>query len=221
MKRILVAVLLIVSILGIASPSDAQVSLGIKGGTNFAKLGGADAGDNSSITGITGGGYMVVKLSESLSFQPEVLFTQRGTKMTVDQVTDAKFKLGYFEVPMLLRISPPMTDAKSRPHLIAGPSIGFKTSCKVQGDAGSISVDVKCSDPNFDIPLKSTEFGLIAGGGADFNVGRVVVGLDARYYLGLTKIDDSSNPDDVKNRGIGIMLGVRFPLGGTTLMAAR
>ena len=36
--------------------------------------------------------------------------------------------------------------------------------------------------------------------------------LEGRYYMGATNVIDV-DPSDVKNRGIGIMAGVEFPLG--------
>jgi hypothetical protein len=36
--------------------------------------------------------------------------------------------------------------------------------------------------------------------------------LDARYYFGLTKIDNTENPEDVRNRYFSVTLGYRFHL---------
>ena len=36
--------------------------------------------------------------------------------------------------------------------------------------------------------------------------------LDARYYFGLTKIDKTANPEDVRNRYFSVTLGYRFHL---------
>ena len=51
--------------------------------------------------------------------------------------------------------------------------------------------------------VKSTDFGSVLGFG--LNVGPIYV--DVRYNMGLSTIDDSANPDDIKNRVISFNVG--------------
>jgi len=55
----------------------------------------------------------------------------------------------------------------------------------------------------------------------DMAVGKAFLVLDLRYTLGLTSIDDDSNPSDIKHRAFSIMAGFRYPLGGYTTTAAQ
>ena len=60
--------------------------------------------------------------------------------------------------------------------------------------------------------MKSTEFGLQFGGGIGFPVGKGELGVDIRYILGLSTIDDSADEADVKNNVININLYYGFSL---------
>ena len=55
---------------------------------------------------------------------------------------------------------------------------------------------------------KSVDFGIPVGLSYEF----MNVSLDARYYWGLTKIDKTENPENVKNQYLSIALGYRFRL---------
>ena len=59
--------------------------------------------------------------------------------------------------------------------------------------------------------LRSIDFGAMAGLGIDIATsGSLSVSLDVLYNLGLSSISES---DDVKNRALSIMAGIRGPLG--------
>jgi len=89
------------------------------------------------------------------------------------------------------------------PCLFAGPYLAF-----------NLSAESYIDDQEFDIKdqVKSTDYGLVIGGGLDYNllVGQLI--FDARYVLGLTSIDDTTDADDVKNTGIMIMAGYGFSM---------
>jgi len=55
---------------------------------------------------------------------------------------------------------------------------------------------------------KSIDFGIPIGLSYEYKS----IKLDARYYFGLTKIDKTENPENIRNRFITIHLGYRFRL---------
>lgn len=55
---------------------------------------------------------------------------------------------------------------------------------------------------------KSVDFGIPVG--LSYEYKNIV--LDARYYFGLTKIDNTVDPEDLRNRNFSITLGYRFYL---------
>ena len=64
--------------------------------------------------------------------------------------------------------------------------------------------------------VKNIDFGLAFGGGVSLPMGNKTVFVEGRYSLGLTDINDDSDPDadKIKTKGIQIMAGITFPLGG-------
>jgi hypothetical protein len=126
--------------------------------------------------------------------------------------------LSYLSFPILGKIVFGKEGA-IRPYLLAGPEIGFLLSAEEQGE-GKMTVtamgtsQTESIDETIDIKddLESTEFALNFGGGVVIPMGNTNLFLDARYGLGLTKINKESGAgvNDVKNNIIYINLGILF-----------
>ncbi len=204
-----VAVLFAAS-LAVPQASAQNIKLGVKGGVNIATIGGSDAdslGDTKSKVGLVAGAFAEFMVGDIIGIQPEVLYSQKGVKSD-DLGVDAKIKLDYIEVPVLVKVNVPVEGSKVRPSFFVGPAIAFKASCKLQGSSGGTSASIDCEDAGANI--KSTDFGATAGGGIAFDVGGAEVGVEVRYTLGFTKIDDDPDPFDIKNRVFSIMGTVGF-----------
>ena len=174
----------------------ADTHAGVKGGVNIAnQTVDPSTGElQNSLPGYSMGVWWGVPVNRSLSIRPEALFTMKGDRQK-DSNMDASIKMSYIEVPVLATMSF-LQDAKTQPSLFVGPSLGFNVGAKAE--VGSASVDVKDQ-------TKSTEVGLVMGGGLDFAVGpKNTLGLDVRYNLGLTNVADASGVT-TKNQGICIM----------------
>lgn len=104
-----------------------------------------------------------------------------------------------------------------------GLQLGLLTSSKMEADVVMIEmVTVPYSGVVDDVPhpiyrssrvvqsdvCKSVDFGIPVG--LSYEYKNVV--LDARYYFGLTKIDNTPEPEDVRNRHFSFTLGYRFRL---------
>ena len=194
----------------------AQIKLGVKGGLNIADIGGSDVdslslGPIETKTGFIAGAFVEFMISDIFAIQPEVLYSQKGIKID-SSGADLKLKVDYIEIPVLLKINIPIEGSKVHPNVYAGPAVAFESSCKFAGSSGSVSAEVDCDDPQLGIMTTSTDFGLTFGGGLSFEVGGAEVGVDVRYTLGLTSIDDDDDPWDLKNKVISIMGTVGFPL---------
>ncbi len=203
---VVVAVLFAAS-LAVPQASAQGIKLGVKGGVNLAKLGGSDAGSTESKAGFVAGGFVEFMLGNMFAIQPEVLYSQKGAKESIGG-DEVKLKVDYVEVPLLLKLNIPIEGSKVHPSVYAGPAVAFKASCKLAADIGGVSASESCDDAGLEI--KSTDFGLAFGGGVSFDVGGAEVGVDVRYTLGLSSIDDFSDPDDIKNQVISIMGTVGF-----------
>ncbi len=198
-----------------AGQADAAKWAGFKAGVNLANIGGDDAGDDTSIrTGIMGGAFVGFGINEQFGVQIEGLYVMKGAKSTEEDSTltgvqkiDVTYKADYIEFPVLLAVRFPSGD-KMAFNLFAGPTFGF--NIKAEGEAEGVTVDFKDE-------TKSFELGAVVGGGFYYMLDSFSVVMDARYGLGATSISEEFEgvTPDVKNRGIGIMVGVAFPLGGS------
>ena len=199
MRKVVILVALLVAF---ASPAAAQGALfGAKVGVNFASLS-FDPEDEevetSMRTGFTAGVLLVVPANARIAFQPEVLFSQQGSKVEDPEnaANEGSIKLNYVNVPLLANIR--LGGGDNPVSLLVGPQIGFRTSAKAE--ANGEEEDLK----EF---TEGTDFGLVTGLSAMFR--NVVV--DARYIWGLSNINaDETDDQKVKNRVFTISVGVVF-----------
>lgn len=212
MRFPLKAVLVTAFLMTLPTVVAAQANVGFRGGLSLASLGGDDVEDLGSKTGLNIGGFVHVPLSDVVGLQFGAGFVQKGFKETELGV---KFEFGvdYLELPLLLTLSPPTTGNVGF-NFFFGPAVGFKTGCSVSGSEGGVKVSVDCDDPEFEVDLKSVDFGAMVGAGLDIGVtDNVSVVIEGFYNLGLTKIDDSGVDANVKNRAFAVLAGLSFSLG--------
>ncbi len=194
----------------LAASASAQ-TVGVKGGWAHPTLAGNDASGSSALNTVAGGGFAALNLSPLFALQLEALYAPKGAQ---DNSTDinGKLKVGYIEVPLFAKLLLPAQRSQVKPTVFAGPYIGFKASCNIEGTSSNITASMSCTDAG--LPIKSTDFGLSFGGGVGFPLGTRVSGLlEARYDLGLSKIFDSTPQADIKNRSLMVFAGVSVPVG--------
>jgi len=185
--------LAIVLVLLFATSVFAQgLAFGVKGGINYATLSGDDVVDASYKLGFAAGAVAAFDVMDMLVIQGEVLYSMKGAEYEGDISTD----LTYIEIPVLIKYTIPM-EGMIAPNLFIGPSLGILLS------AESNDVDIKDA-------TKTTDFGIVFGAGADFDLGTGKVTVDARYNYGFSSIDDTAAELDVKNGGISVMVGYLF-----------
>lgn len=168
-----------------------HVELGLKGGLNVATL---SVSNNSNIDPRISaylGGLAHIHISKEFAVQPEIFFSGQGAKSTVSNVVN-KANLNYIQVPVLLQY---LIGTGFR--LETGPQVGFLASAKQK--AGDVTVDVKNS-------YKKTDLAWVFGAGYLTSTG---VGFDARYNLGLSKINNDNGPK-VSNRVFSVGLFYQF-----------
>ena len=221
LRRCSWAVLGVLFAAGLAVPqASAQgIKLGVKGGVNVAKIGGGDLAEfendigasTDNKTGLVAGAFAEFMIGNLFAIQPEVLYSQKGAKAS-PAGDEYKLKGAYVEIPVLLKINIPIEGSKVHPHVYAGPAVGFKASCKVSGT--DVNADCESQEVEtllgFPLVIASTDFGVAFGGGVSVDVGGAEVGVDVRYTLGLTSIDDEVDPYHITNKVISIMGTVGF-----------
>jgi len=161
-----------------------QFAVGIKGGPNFAMIdtqsGAAENYKNR--TGFHAGAFALIR-GERIGFQPEVIFSQQGSKFeynTNDPSLEENFS--YVNIPLLLKLY-----TVAGINLQVGPQIGLLTSAERKDFAAGTSGPVTTEDIKND--LKKTDWSIALGVGWDLPLG---FSLDARYNWGLTNINDNS-----------------------------
>jgi len=198
----------------LAKPAAAQIVVQPLIGVNFAKISdvSSDGGSTSTRTGFGAGIGFQFALTPQFAIGLGGYYSQQGVKFTESGSPDVTLKLDYIQVPVTLGLGFP-TGGNITPHLFAGPMIGFKMSCKLSAEGQSVN----CDDPGVDAQVKSTDFGILFGGGLGFGVGTGQFVVDVYYDLGLTNIDDSStassSSQSPKNQVFGVAVGYAFPLG--------
>lgn len=134
--------------------------------------------------------------------------------------TVGKLKSEYINFPLMANFYIPQVKGLA---VKTGLQLGLLTSSKMEADVVMIEmVTVPYSGFVDDVPhpiyrssrvvqsdvCKSVDFGIPVG--LSYEYKNIV--LDARYYFGLTKIDNTPEPEDVRNRHFSFTLGYKFRL---------
>jgi hypothetical protein len=160
-----------------AQDNNVNTEFGVKGGFNMSNLYQSEADDNNVIYGFNAGVYATLPVSDFIAIQPEILFTTKGAELDYNNAFlqgNAKFKLNYIEVPLLVRVN-----ITKNFNVHAGGYASYLVSSKVTGD-GDINFDEAVDTDD----LNKFDAGIAAGIGVDFNP--ISVGL--RYNYGLTTV---------------------------------
>jgi opacity protein-like surface antigen len=194
--RALSLTLAVVVLTPLAAAAQTPVTFGVKGGVNIATLKFEDDEDNpdvKSLVGAVAGIFLGKQFNDNIGLRGEALFSQKGAK---DRETgeDAKNKLTYIDVPILLTLGP-SSSSDTRFNVFTGPQFSFNTKAEFEDQSGETDIDDQ---------VKSTDFGWVLGAGLE--KGRLTA--DARYTLGLSNIAEGGGK--VKNRVFSVMIGVKL-----------
>ena len=160
-----------------AQDNNVNTEFGVKGGFNMSNLYNDDADDENILYGFNAGVYATLPISDFVAIQPEILFTTKGSELEYNNDLlsgNAKFKLNYIEVPLLVRVN-----ITKNFNVHAGGYASYLVSSKVTG-SGDIDFDQDIDTDD----LNKFDAGISAGLGVDFNP--ISIGL--RYNYGLTTV---------------------------------
>lgn len=194
-----------------------DISYGVKGGISFYNVNTSVSAGGFSIDetsdrriGFAIGAYAVVPFHELFSFQPELMFVQKGGKEADGDDEffgggDTELILNYIDLPLLVRFNIPI-ETDLNPYLVAGPTVGFLVGAteKFDGESNDISDEIN-----------SLNFGFNIGAGVNFGQ----LNVDLRYEFGLSNIYDDDEDDfddffdfsfDVTTSGLMLTVGYTF-----------
>ncbi len=168
--------------------------IGIKGGASVNKITGQSFNNQFSF-GYHVGGFAIIKISDKIGIQPEVLFNQTN----VD--TSSKFsdiyafnkvngvKLNQLSIPLLLNYSP---------NKFVSFQVGPQYSILMNKDKTFIA--------NGKDAFKAGDFSML--GGLQLNISKIRI--YGRYAVGLSNLNDIDNKEQWKSQSV--QLGVGFTL---------
>ena len=184
---------------------------GFKFGMNMANWYGKDVRDSftdfKTRSGLITGGFATFNLAKMISVQPEILFTQKGTRFNEGGIT-AIFMVDYIELPVLAKFSLPPRKGFS-PNAYIGPAVAVRVKgkgiVKMGGDKQKDDIE----------DLKTLDLGLAFGTGVEYTanslkfLGSAKLIFDVRYTMGLMPIFDV--PDtQIRNGVFSILFGLGF-----------
>lgn len=176
-----------------AASAEAQTA-GLKLGRVMSEFDGdAEAGATFERRGDWAAGLFLRFGIGPVSLQPEVLYTQRGSKVTGTGA--GEFEMTYLEVPMLLRI-------------------GSGATALYGGGYGALKIDAKfvttAVDPPTELDISAEvedfDYGVVFGVGIGFGS----VELDGRFTMGLAPLFKDPAAPEIKHRAISILTGITF-----------
>ena len=171
--KITTTIALLLGLIG-AAQAQSGVSLGLKGGVSYTSLEGDDAQEEEYRWGFHAGGFVTIRVNDLLSFQPEILYSQKGATTPLRVVSgvigERELRLQYIDVPLPLRVN------AGGLFFEAGPQVGLLVAA--QSKSLGVAIDVK--DTSSDIDL-----GYLVGLGYQLESGP---GIGLRYNSGVSSV---------------------------------
>ena len=171
------------------------------------------------------GAIFEIEMDNRLSFQPELIFIQKGidskfsTIRSEGQVDSESFtNINFIEIPILLKVKYGNKD-RINFFFTAGPSIGYIINSKLTRIR---TVEELTTKTSFDfIRINTDQFkrfdtSISLGAGVNYPIGPGKFFAEARYLFGITnliKVGRLGGPDNLRNRGIGLSTGYLVSIG--------
>ena len=218
--------ILLLSIIAVSAGAFAQTTptVGVEAGLASYNIRG-EAADNlnnmldfangmlhtQSRTGFYVGLNTSIPLSESVSVQPGLYYTQKGYQLTGDFAikgleflganATAKLQNDYIDIPVLIK-----ANVAEGLQVFGGPQISYLSTSKLKVNAGVLGFNVLNETMDAKEQFNQWDMGLIGGVGYEFKNG---FNINASYNYGLSKVDANKNVSGYNN-GFKVGLGFRF-----------
>ena len=190
-----------------STESSLTPKLGIKGGVSFTNLFIEDVDNESMKVGGHVGLFAKIPMTEGVSFMPELLYFNKGTKATYNNSIQGKgeyrFNLNYIESPATFAFN-----IVENFSLHAGAYVAYLASANVKNLQDGTIQNAETLDAD---DFNRWDYGLV--GGAAFDIDHFTIG--ARYNYGLAEVGKSGSlagdlTKDAKNSAFSIFLGFAF-----------
>jgi len=195
------------ALLGLLSgaPATGQTTLTVTGGLNMASVSTSERDDAiESIMRSAMGLSAAVPVTEGWRVRVGAAYSQKGFRFGV-----VDLGIDYIEFTGLLDRPLPLGDRASL-HLLAGPALGIRMSCKSTVSVRGEKRSEDCDEDDFEA------FDVGVAGGAVAEIGlsdRLALSAGASYTLGLLDAGDGGSDEFLKTRTLTLRVGVVFPVG--------
>ena len=183
---------LIIAVVATNALQAQHLNIGIKGGLNMYNVVNENNNYGDPIAGFHIGLVSHFHLNDQFALQPELVFSTQGSNNTNDGL-NSKLNLNYINVPVSLQY---MFDNGFR--LFAGPQLSFLVGAK----SYSNNTELDRTDD-----FNGIDFGAVLG--MSYINPNSNLGIDVRYNLGLSEINETSTVS-IYNRGIQLGLFYLF-----------
>ncbi|MBY0424005.1 MAG: PorT family protein [Cytophagales bacterium] len=176
--------------------------LGFKAGVNIASIALNQPDKETFRPGVNLGMYYIQPLDkQKVSLQVELYFAQKGGYYK-SATRAGSNQLNYLELPVLLRFAHQMNNVYL--YAVGGPYLSGLLGGMYLADTAKTNLQIQ-----FQSSDARLEFGLQAGGGIAYQLGKGRIFLDLRYTFGLTNVNAN---DYTRNRAAVISVGydIRF-----------
>lgn len=189
----------------IISVNSQETHFGLKAGVNLASIGGDDTEDVDGRTGFHVGAVAEFMLNEQFGIQPELLYSMQGAE-TEDSESGFDYryelKLDYISLPILAKYK--FTPGFSV-HL--GPQVSYLLSAEAEYEESFGGQTISGTEDMKDF-TNDIDFGVAGGLGYQLDMG---VFFNARYYLGLSNINEEGDSDySQQNNVFQLSVGYMF-----------
>ena len=154
--------------------------------------------------GLAVGGFVAIPLVKYLSFQPELLFSQKGFEgkgKLLGSTYNYKRTTSYLDIPLLIAIRP-----SEKVSIVLGPQYSFLLKEKNEFTSAIINSQQEKEFENDNVRKNMLGF----TGGLDLNFDHIVVGLRAGWDLQKNNGDGTSTTPRYKNSWYQATIGFRF-----------
>jgi len=191
-----------------------KFKVGLRGGANYATVTAPKALTSAKYESILGyhGGLILSFGGKMFSVQPEILYSQSGSKVSGtlgSSAVTAETVINNITVPVLLKFA--FGSSKFNFFVNGGGygSYALNGNTKITSASGTLNNKVEFTDNKGRI-----EYGAVGGAGISLGLGAAQLLLEGRYYYGLGNNSGLDNNSNSFARNIQGSIGILFPLGG-------
>jgi Outer membrane protein beta-barrel domain len=214
----------VVSALALSIAAQAQITKGIHAGVAVTNWRGDASGTLNDVVKATNGviktapktsfyvgGFINIPVTDAVSIEPGINYTQKGYTLRGDLSIDklnflganasAKVESQYIDIPVVLKVQ-----AAKGLQLFAGPQLSYLVKSNLKVDAGILGISLLKRSVDLTNNFNRIDAGVTGGIGYKFSNGLSITGS---YDRGLSRLDKNSNLK-AYNEAFKVGLGFSF-----------